>query len=99
MEEYTVGTDEIGHWFRNHLRASPTNISTQETKASLEMLPLTCVHISWKDEIISSREICFFQVTHTVSNGGVYNAKVFATATELTPIMLTQHIYWSETFR
>ncbi|EKM58454.1 uncharacterized protein PHACADRAFT_252787 [Phanerochaete carnosa HHB-10118-sp] len=33
--------------------------------------------------------------THTVENGGVLKTTVHATATELTPIMLTQHIYWN----
>ncbi|TFK37170.1 galactose mutarotase-like protein [Crucibulum laeve] len=33
--------------------------------------------------------------THTVSNGGVLKTTVHATATEKTPIMLTQHIYWN----
>ncbi|GJE96237.1 galactose mutarotase [Phanerochaete sordida] len=33
--------------------------------------------------------------THTVENGGVLKTSVHATATELTPIMLTQHIYWN----
>ncbi|KAJ7461738.1 galactose mutarotase-like protein [Mycena galericulata] len=32
--------------------------------------------------------------THTVSNGGILRTSVHATATEKTPIMVTQHIYW-----
>ncbi|KAJ7100072.1 galactose mutarotase-like protein [Mycena belliarum] len=32
---------------------------------------------------------------HTISDGGVLLTTVHATATEKTPIMLTQHIYWS----
>jgi hypothetical protein len=34
------------------------------------------------------------QATHTVADGGVLRTVVRATATEKTPIMLTQHIYW-----
>ena len=34
------------------------------------------------------------QATHTVQNGGILKTTVRATATEKTPIMLTQHIYW-----
>ncbi|KAJ2912594.1 hypothetical protein MD484_g7817, partial [Candolleomyces efflorescens] len=33
--------------------------------------------------------------THTVENGGVLKTVVKATATEETPIMVTQHIYWN----
>ncbi|TCD63001.1 hypothetical protein EIP91_006093 [Steccherinum ochraceum] len=33
--------------------------------------------------------------THTVQNGGILKTTVHATATEKTPIMLTQHIYWN----
>ncbi|TFK59456.1 galactose mutarotase-like protein [Pluteus cervinus] len=33
--------------------------------------------------------------THTVSNGGTLKTTVRATATEKTPIMLTQHVYWN----
>lgn len=33
-------------------------------------------------------------VTHTVENGGILKTVVKATATEKTPIMVTQHIYW-----
>ncbi|KAJ2912597.1 hypothetical protein MD484_g7813, partial [Candolleomyces efflorescens] len=33
--------------------------------------------------------------THTVENGGILKSVVRATATEKTPIMLTQHIYWN----
>ena len=35
------------------------------------------------------------QVTHTVESGGVLKTSVHASATEKTPIMLTQHIYWN----
>ncbi|KAM5537817.1 hypothetical protein V8D89_008585 [Ganoderma adspersum] len=34
-------------------------------------------------------------VTHSVENGGTLRTSVHATATEKTPIMLTQHIYWN----
>ncbi|KAI1790677.1 galactose mutarotase-like protein [Ganoderma leucocontextum] len=34
-------------------------------------------------------------VTHTVESGGTLRTSVHATATEKTPIMLTQHIYWN----
>ncbi|KAG6872448.1 hypothetical protein C0995_009705 [Termitomyces sp. Mi166 len=33
--------------------------------------------------------------THKVSDGGVLKTEVYATATQETPIMLTQHIYWN----
>ncbi|KAK7437509.1 hypothetical protein VKT23_018581 [Stygiomarasmius scandens] len=33
--------------------------------------------------------------THSVSNGGILKTTVHAEATEKTPIMLTQHIYWN----
>ncbi|KAJ7118624.1 galactose mutarotase-like protein [Mycena crocata] len=33
--------------------------------------------------------------THTVSNGGNLHTSVHATATQKTPIMVTQHIYWN----
>ncbi|KAF7316270.1 Galactose mutarotase-like protein [Mycena indigotica] len=33
--------------------------------------------------------------THTVSNGGILRTSIQARATEKTPIMLTQHIYWN----
>ncbi|KAH6908842.1 galactose mutarotase-like protein [Coprinopsis sp. MPI-PUGE-AT-0042] len=33
--------------------------------------------------------------THTVSNGGVLRTSIQARATQKTPIMLTQHLYWN----
>lgn len=36
----------------------------------------------------------FVQVTFAVENGSVMKASIKATATELTPILLTQHTYW-----
>lgn len=36
----------------------------------------------------------YAQATHSVSNDGVLRTTVHASATEKTPIMLTQHIYW-----
>ncbi|KAI5116713.1 hypothetical protein M0805_003225 [Coniferiporia weirii] len=33
--------------------------------------------------------------THSVENGGILKTSVHASATELTPIMTTQHIYWN----
>lgn len=33
--------------------------------------------------------------THTVYNGGILESKVWAIATEKTPIMTTQHVYWN----
>ena len=35
----------------------------------------------------------FLQVTHSVESGTL-RTRVYATATQETPIMLTQHIYW-----
>jgi aldose 1-epimerase len=35
------------------------------------------------------------KVTHTVENGGILKTTVLATASEKTPIMLTQHNYWN----
>ncbi|KAF8603117.1 galactose mutarotase-like protein [Ceratobasidium sp. AG-I] len=34
-------------------------------------------------------------VTHSLSAGGKYDVTVAATATEKTPIMVTQHVYWN----
>ena len=34
-------------------------------------------------------------MTHSVESGGVLRTSVHARATEKTPIMLTQHIYWN----
>ncbi|PPQ81573.1 hypothetical protein CVT25_013416 [Psilocybe cyanescens] len=33
--------------------------------------------------------------THTVSNGGILRTQLRATASQKTPIMLTQHVYWN----
>jgi aldose 1-epimerase len=34
-------------------------------------------------------------VTYTLLNGGVWKASIKASATQLTPIMLTSHVYWN----
>lgn len=34
------------------------------------------------------------KVTYTVSNGATLHTTMHATATELTPLMLAQHLYW-----
>ncbi|GLB38921.1 putative aldose 1-epimerase [Lyophyllum shimeji] len=54
---------------------------------------VTYKHVDTADEGFPGNVTAF--ATHTVSNGGVLNTVVRATATEKTPIMLTQHIYWN----
>ncbi|KAF5383067.1 hypothetical protein D9615_004827 [Tricholomella constricta] len=54
---------------------------------------VTYKHIDAADEGFPGTVTAY--ATHTVTNGGVLNTVVRATATEKTPIMLTQHIYWN----
>ncbi|KAI0806052.1 galactose mutarotase-like protein [Irpex lacteus] len=54
---------------------------------------VTYRHFDAADEGFPGNVTAF--ATHTVENGGVLKTTVHATATELTPIMLTQHIYWN----
>ncbi|KAJ7260103.1 galactose mutarotase-like protein [Mycena rebaudengoi] len=54
---------------------------------------VTYKHFDPADEGFPGNVTAF--ATHTVSNGGILKTTVHATATEKTPIMLTQHIYWN----
>ncbi|KAG7090153.1 hypothetical protein E1B28_011762 [Marasmius oreades] len=54
---------------------------------------VTYKHVDPADEGFPGNVTAF--ATHSVSNGGSLKTSVFATATEKTPIMLTQHIYWN----
>ncbi|KAF9262466.1 galactose mutarotase-like protein [Marasmius fiardii PR-910] len=54
---------------------------------------VTYKHLDAADEGFPGNVTAF--ATHTVSNGGTLKTTVFANATEKTPIMLTQHIYWN----
>ncbi|KAF7363258.1 Galactose mutarotase-like protein [Mycena venus] len=54
---------------------------------------VTYKHVDTADEGFPGDVTVF--VTHSVSNGGILHSAVHATATELTPIMVTQHIYWN----
>ncbi|KAJ7678706.1 galactose mutarotase-like protein [Mycena rosella] len=59
--------------------ASPTSVTYQHIDTADEGFPGTVT----------------VTATHTVSNGGILRTAVNTTATEKTPIMLTQHIYWN----
>ncbi|KAF8885341.1 galactose mutarotase-like protein [Infundibulicybe gibba] len=54
---------------------------------------VTYKHIDAADEGFPGSVTAY--ATHSVSNGGVLKTTVHAEATEKTPIMLTQHIYWN----
>jgi len=54
---------------------------------------VTYKHIDNADEGFPGVVTVF--ATHTVSNNGILSTKLRATASEKTPIMLTQHIYWN----
>ncbi|KAF5336804.1 hypothetical protein D9758_015850 [Tetrapyrgos nigripes] len=54
---------------------------------------VTYKHVDDADEGFPGNVTAF--ATHSVSNGGVLRTTVHATATEKTPIMLTQHVYWN----
>ncbi|KAF9479497.1 galactose mutarotase-like protein [Pholiota conissans] len=54
---------------------------------------VTYKHVDNADEGFPGTVTAF--VIHSVSDGGVLRTKLHATATEKTPIMLTQHIYWN----
>jgi len=54
---------------------------------------VTFKHLDAADEGFPGNVTAF--ATHSVSNGGILKTTVHATATEKTPIMLTQHIYWN----
>ncbi|KAJ7253171.1 galactose mutarotase-like protein [Mycena rebaudengoi] len=59
--------------------SSPTSVTFQHIDTADEGFPGTVT----------------VRATHTVSNGGILHTSVHATATEKTPIMITQHIYWN----
>ncbi|KAJ7468049.1 galactose mutarotase-like protein [Mycena latifolia] len=59
--------------------ASPTSVTYQHVDRADEGFPGTVV----------------VTATHTLSDGGILRTAVHASATEKTPIMLTQHIYWN----
>ncbi|KAI0071251.1 galactose mutarotase-like protein [Panus rudis PR-1116 ss-1] len=54
---------------------------------------VTYRHIDNADEGFPGVVTAF--ATHSVENGGILKTTVHASATEETPIMLTQHIYWN----
>jgi aldose 1-epimerase len=54
---------------------------------------VTYKHIDDGDEGFPGKVEVF--TTHEVSNGGVLRTSVRATASEKTPIMVTQHVYWN----
>ncbi|KAJ8481383.1 hypothetical protein ONZ51_g6041 [Trametes cubensis] len=60
----------------------------QKSKTSV-----TYLHIDDADEGFPGTVTAY--ATHSVENGGVLHTQVHASATEKTPIMLTQHIYWN----
>ncbi|KAF8152910.1 galactose mutarotase-like protein [Crassisporium funariophilum] len=63
------------------------------TLVSKSPTSVTYKHLDAADEGFPGDVTAF--ATHTVSNGGILKTTVHATATEKTPIMLTQHIYWN----
>ncbi|CAL1715930.1 unnamed protein product [Somion occarium] len=63
------------------------------TITSKSTTSVTYRHIDNADEGFPGIVTAF--ATHTVENGGILKTTVHATATEETPIMLTQHIYWN----
>ncbi|KAF9456954.1 galactose mutarotase-like protein [Collybia nuda] len=54
---------------------------------------VTYKHIDAGDEGFPGTVTAY--ATHTVSNGGILKSVVRATASQKTPIMLTQHVYWN----
>ncbi|KAJ3480513.1 hypothetical protein NLI96_g8289 [Meripilus lineatus] len=54
---------------------------------------VTYGHLDAADEGFPGTVTAF--ATHTVENGGILRTSVHASATEKTPIMLTQHMYWN----
>ncbi|OJT14643.1 Aldose 1-epimerase [Trametes pubescens] len=60
----------------------------EKTKTSV-----TYLHIDDADEGFPGTVTAL--ATHSVENGGILRTTVHATATEKTPIMLTQHVYWN----
>uniref|UniRef100_A0A8H8CGN0 Aldose 1-epimerase n=1 Tax=Psilocybe cubensis TaxID=181762 RepID=A0A8H8CGN0_PSICU len=66
----------------------PTNDQNEKTPSSV-----TYKHVDNADEGFPGDVTVF--ATHTVSNGGILRTKLRATASQKTPIMLTQHVYWN----
>ncbi|KJA21572.1 hypothetical protein HYPSUDRAFT_202912 [Hypholoma sublateritium FD-334 SS-4] len=54
---------------------------------------VTYKHVDEGDEGFPGTVTAF--VTHSVDNHGILRTKIYATASEKTPIMLTQHVYWN----
>ncbi|KAF9558602.1 galactose mutarotase-like protein [Agrocybe pediades] len=54
---------------------------------------VTYMHVDDADEGFPGTVAVF--ATHTVSNGGILRTRLRASASQKTPIMLTQHIYWN----
>ncbi|KNZ77615.1 Aldose 1-epimerase, partial [Termitomyces sp. J132] len=63
------------------------------TIVSKTQTSVTYKHIDAADEGFPGNVTAY--ATHTVSDGGILKTEVYATATQETPIMLTQHIYWN----
>ncbi|KAI0751948.1 galactose mutarotase-like protein [Daedaleopsis nitida] len=63
------------------------------TMISKTSTSVTYFHLDTADEGFPGTVAAF--VTHTVSNGGQYKVSILAKASQKTPIMLTQHIYWN----
>ncbi|KAH8094474.1 galactose mutarotase-like protein [Cristinia sonorae] len=63
------------------------------TAVSKSKTSVTFHHLDPADEGFPGTVHAF--ATHTVENGGILKTTIHATATEKTPIMLTQHIYWN----
>ncbi|KAF8500031.1 galactose mutarotase-like protein [Gautieria morchelliformis] len=63
------------------------------TVVSLSKTSVTFAHVDAADEGFPGTVKA--QVTHSVSNGAVLHTSLRASASEKTPIMTTQHIYWN----
>ncbi|THH31196.1 hypothetical protein EUX98_g2962 [Antrodiella citrinella] len=63
------------------------------TIAAKSPTSVTYHHLDAADEGFPGNVTAY--ATHAVENGGILKTTVHATATEETPIMLTQHIYWN----
>ncbi|KAJ6523699.1 galactose mutarotase-like protein [Mycena vulgaris] len=63
------------------------------TLVSVSPTSVTYQHIDRADEGFPGTVTV--TATHTVADGGVLRTEVHASATEKTPIMITQHIYWN----
>ncbi|KAK7691103.1 hypothetical protein QCA50_006206 [Cerrena zonata] len=63
------------------------------TITSKSRTSVTYRHVDEADEGFPGTVTAF--ATHTVENGGILKTSIHASATEKTPIMLTQHIYWN----